>query len=193
MHKILIFLLCLTGCNLITDLDIITDAKPNSTVPPEELQCPISNKPIWQVRFSPKGGATSLVVDAINNAKSSIFVQAYSFTSAPITEALIGARNRGIKVELILDKSNIDGKGTQYPILLNNNMITYVDSKHAIAHNKIMVIDNKVVLTGSFNFTAAAESSNAENILQLTDEKLAHIYMDNYLLHKEHSILHKKD
>lgn len=57
-----------------------------------------------------------------------------------------------------------------------------IDSKHAIAHNKIMVIDNKVVLTGSFNFTKAAEENNAENLVVLHSEALAVIYAENRVL-----------
>lgn len=64
---------------------------------------------------------------------------------------------------------------------------TYYDSSHAIAHNKIMIIDKEIVITGSFNFTKAAEEKNAENLLILRNKDLAKIYIENWEKHKEHS------
>jgi len=62
-----------------------------------------------------------------------------------------------------------------------------IDSKHAIAHNKIMIIDKETVITGSFNFTKAAEEKNAENLLIIRNKDLANVYMENWYKHKEHS------
>ena len=59
-----------------------------------------------QVYFSPKGGCTEAVVDALSKAKSTVLVQAYSFTSAPIAKALTDAHRRGVKIQVSLDKSN---------------------------------------------------------------------------------------
>ena len=64
---------------------------------------------------------------------------------------------------------------------------TYFDTRHAIAHNKVMVIDGATILTGSFNFTKAAESSNAENLLVIRDPALAQKYTDNWKLHLQHA------
>jgi phosphatidylserine/phosphatidylglycerophosphate/cardiolipin synthase-like enzyme len=64
----------------------------------------------------------------------------------------------------------------------------YIDSKHAIAHNKIMIIDRTTVITGSFNFTKSAEEKNAENLLILKGNKsLVEKYIENFEMHKEHS------
>ena len=64
---------------------------------------------------------------------------------------------------------------------------TLVDGDHAISHNKIMVIDNDTVITGSFNFTTAAETSNAENLLVIQDKTLAQRYTENWYVHAAHS------
>jgi phosphatidylserine/phosphatidylglycerophosphate/cardiolipin synthase-like enzyme len=64
---------------------------------------------------------------------------------------------------------------------------THIDSAHAIAHNKIMIIDKETVITGSFNFTKAAEEKNAENLLIIKSKELAAIYIDNWYKHKQHS------
>jgi phosphatidylserine/phosphatidylglycerophosphate/cardiolipin synthase-like enzyme len=110
-----------------------------------------------QVYFSPDGGCTEAVVRELGKAKSTVLVQAYSFTSAPIAKALVEAKKRGVKIQVILDKSQRREKYTEADFLLHAGVPTWIDAKHAIAHNKIMVIDSHTVLTGSFNFTKAAE------------------------------------
>jgi phosphatidylserine/phosphatidylglycerophosphate/cardiolipin synthase-like enzyme len=150
-----------------------------------------NNIPV-QIYFSPKGGCTEAIVDEISHAKSEIYVQAYSFTSVSIAKALVDAHKRGIKVEAILDKSQKKERYTSATFLANSGIPTYIDSKHAIAHNKIMVIDKETVITGSFNFTKAAETKNAENVLIIKSKELAKIYIDNWMKHKEHSEEYKK-
>jgi phosphatidylserine/phosphatidylglycerophosphate/cardiolipin synthase-like enzyme len=71
--------------------------------------------------------------------------------------------------------------------VLSRDIPTYIDDKHAIAHNKVMIIDRGVVITGSFNFTKAAEEKNAENLLILKNKELAKVYMGNWYKHREHS------
>ena len=140
-----------------------------------------------QVYFSPEGGCTEAVVRELGKAKSTVLVQAYSFTSAPIAKALVDAEKRGVKIEVILDKSQRRDKYTEADFLLHAGVPTWIDAKHAIAHNKIMVIDSHTVLTGSFNFTKAAEESNAENLLVIEDAALAKKYTDNWEKHLAHS------
>jgi len=146
----------------------------------------LNNTPA-QIYFSPKGGCTEAIVNEISHAKSEIYVQAYSFTSVSIAKALVDAHKRGIKVEAILDKSQKKERYTSATFLANSGIPTYIDSKHAIAHNKIMVIDKETVITGSFNFTKAAEEKNAENLLILKNKEMANQYLMNWSKHKNHS------
>ena len=143
--------------------------------------------PATHVYFSPKGGCTKAITDAIGQAKQSILVQAYSFTSYPIAEALIDVQKRGAKVEAIFDKGQLHEKKTKLGLLVKGGVSTYLDGAHAIAHNKVMIIDGKTVITGSFNFTNAAEEHNAENLLILDDAALAAEYTSNWQMHKKHS------
>jgi phosphatidylserine/phosphatidylglycerophosphate/cardiolipin synthase-like enzyme len=142
---------------------------------------------IAKVCFSPKGGCTENIVEQINTAKSEILVQAYSFTSAPIAKALLYAHKRDVNVQVILDKSQKSGKYTSATFISNAGIPTYIDNAHAIAHNKIIIIDKETVITGSFNFTKAAEEKNAENVLVIKSKELANVYPDNWYKHKEHS------
>ena len=140
-----------------------------------------------QVYFSPRGGAQEAVVRAIQEARESVFVQAYSFTSAPIAKALVDAHKRGVAVETVLDKSQRTEKYSGATFLANAGIPVWIDAAHAIAHNKVMVIDQRRVITGSFNFTKAAEEKNAENLLILDSLELARIYLGNIEAHKAHS------
>ena len=140
-----------------------------------------------QVYFSPKGGATDAAVNALDQATNSVLVQAYSFTSAPIAKALVDAHRRGVKVQVILDHSQRTEKYSEADFLKNSGIPTLIDSRHAIAHNKIMIIDDCVVVTGSFNFTKAAEEHNAENLLVINDPVLARQYVENWHAHERHS------
>jgi phosphatidylserine/phosphatidylglycerophosphate/cardiolipin synthase-like enzyme len=140
-----------------------------------------------QVYFSPNGGATEAVVSALDHATNSVLVQAYSFTSAPIAKALVDAHRRGVKVQVILDHSQWTEKYSEADFLENSGIPTLIDAQHAIAHNKIMIIDDYVVLTGSFNFTRAAEEHNAENLLVINDPILAKQYIENWHAHERHS------
>jgi phosphatidylserine/phosphatidylglycerophosphate/cardiolipin synthase-like enzyme len=142
-----------------------------------------------RVYFSPHGGCTDAILSQINQAKSEILIQAYSFTSQPIARALIQAKKRGVKIIVVLDKSNQTQKYSAARFLQNMDIPVFIDDKHAIAHNKIMVIDNRVVITGSFNFTMAAENKNAENLLILEDlPDLTRAYRENFLKHLRHSV-----
>lgn len=144
-------------------------------------------RPAWEVRFSPKGGCTEAVVEALGRARTSVLVQAYSFTSAPIAKALVEAHRRGVKVEVILDRSQRTEKYSSADFILHQGIPTSIDDQHAIAHNKVMVIDGTTVITGSFNFTRAAEEHNAENLLVLQDASLADQYAGNWRIHARHS------
>jgi phosphatidylserine/phosphatidylglycerophosphate/cardiolipin synthase-like enzyme len=140
-----------------------------------------------QVYFSPKGGATDAVVKALDHATNAVLVQAYSFTSAPIAKALVDAHRRGIKVQVILDHSQRTEKYSEADFLRNSSIPTLIDAQHPIAHNKIILIDGYLVLTGSFNFTRAAEEHNAENLLLINDPVLAKQYVANWHAHEQHS------
>jgi phosphatidylserine/phosphatidylglycerophosphate/cardiolipin synthase-like enzyme len=145
------------------------------------------NVDVADVCFSPNCGCTRAIVGQIDNAKSEILIQAYSFTSVPIAKALVNAHKKGIHVEIILDKSNRSKKYSAGDFTAHMGVTTYIDSQHAIAHNKIIIIDRETVITGSFNFTKAAEEKNAENLLIIKNMKLAEIYIENWNKHKNHS------
>ena len=152
----------------------------------ETTPIPIPTSQI-QVYFSPNGGCTDAIVTALSQAKSSVLVQAYSFTSAPIAKAVVDAHKRGVKVRVILDKSQRTEKYSSADFLAHAKVPVSIDAKHKIAHNKVMIIDSETIITGSFNFSKSAEEGNAENLLIINSPELAEKYIENWKEHSEHS------
>jgi phosphatidylserine/phosphatidylglycerophosphate/cardiolipin synthase-like enzyme len=124
------------------------------------------------VCFTPGENCTDAIVKALSDAKRMILVQAYPFTSAPLAKGLLDAHKRGVQVQVILDKSQRSDKYSSADFLANQGVSTMIDANHAIAHNKVIIIDGELVLTESFNFTKAAQEKNAENLLIIRDPAL---------------------
>ncbi|MDD5328842.1 MAG: phospholipase D family protein [Sulfuricella sp.] len=146
-----------------------------------------------QVLFTPEDDATGQIVQAVEHAQKQVLVQTFSFTSKEIAHALIGARQRGVDVQVIADAEQLRKTGNgKVPEIAAGGVPVFVDSRHDSAHNKIMVIDagggNPVVITGSFNFTHAAQFRNAENLLIFRQNReLTAAYLENWRRHREHS------
>lgn len=131
-----------------------------------------------EVLFTPGDPCTQRIVEHINSAKKEILVQAYSFTSAPIINTLIKKHQQGVKVIVILDKSQ---EKTVYTRKIKNTGIpVYIDRLPGIAHNKVIIIDQKKVFTGSFNFSQAAQTRNAENSLLITEKQIVTKFLNNF-------------
>ena len=133
-----------------------------------------------EIAFAPHGGAEELVIKTIESAHSSVRVAAYSFTSRPIAQALLADAKRGVDVRVVVDKSNATARYTAATFLANQGVPVRVDYQYAIMHDKFIVVDGKTVEEGSFNFTQAAEKSNAENVLVLHDAEVAQRYGEEW-------------
>lgn len=139
---------------------------------------PIISLPALKICFSPQQNCEAVIVDTIHQAQESIYIQAYSFTSKPIVHALIMAQQRGVKIQIILD-----AKTKVPPYVTYTGLSIYMEKMPGLAHNKVMIIDGKIVLTGSYNFTKAAKYRNAENLIKIEDLKIAQKYLENWQLH----------
>ncbi len=147
-----------------------------------------------QLAFTPGDDVAGLIVAAIGKARRQVLVQTYSFTHQDIAQALVNARRRGIDVQVIADQRQMETIATsKLEWLAEQGVPLWIDSEHAAAHNKVMVIDNGMpeaaVITGSFNFTQAAQHRNAENLLILRgNPNLTEAYAANWRRHKIHSL-----
>jgi phosphatidylserine/phosphatidylglycerophosphate/cardiolipin synthase-like enzyme len=142
--------------------------------------------------FSPNGGCTRLVVNRIDHASDSLSVMAYSFTSAPISKALVRARDRGVDVQVVIDREEADRQTYEVRMLIEQGVPVYADTEAGIFHDKVMVIDGNTVITGSMNWTKAGEHPNAENLIVLKSRQLAAYYLKNFRLHEAGSTRVKK-
>lgn len=140
------------------------------------------------VHFSPKGGCEQKVIETIGAARQTIDVQAYTFTSPGIAQALADAAGRGVRVRAVLDRQAAGEPGSEASFLAQHNVASWLDGQHPIAHNKVMIIDGQTTITGSFNFTRQAENANAENLLVIYgNASLAGEYEQNFETHLGHS------
>ena len=143
--------------------------------------------PAVAAHFSPKGGCTAAVVTELTAARREILVMAYSFTGPEIAQALLAADKRGLAVRVLLDRSNEAEGYSALRSLGGVGVEVLIDSQHAIAHNKVMVIDGRTLITGSFNFTRQAENENAENLIVLKGQPaLLAQYRANFFAHRDH-------
>jgi phosphatidylserine/phosphatidylglycerophosphate/cardiolipin synthase-like enzyme len=143
--------------------------------------------PSIAVYYSPKGGCLDAIVRELKLARRQILVQAYSFTAEPLTQGLVEAKKRGVDVEVLLDRSNEVERYSDLHAFLQNGLAPLIDAHHAIAHNKVMIIDRRTLITGSFNFTHQAEHENAENLLVIKGHpELIRSYCQNFAAHKTH-------
>lgn len=144
--------------------------------------------------FTPGGEAAELIVRTIDAARSQILVQAYSFTHRGIAHALVRAHRRGVDVQVIADHEQVEGfESAAMRELIEAEVPVFTDAEHAAAHNKVIVIDHEskrcAVITGSFNFTFAAQNRNAENVLVLHgNPSIANAYFSNWKRHREHAM-----
>ncbi len=136
----------------------------------------------FQVCFTPYQNCTAEIIHVIDAAKKSIYMQAYSFTSRPIARALIDAKRRGVKVSVILDKSQfMPDHYSAARSLIKRGISVWNDDGLDIAHNKVIIVDESVVETGSFNYTNSAQHYNAENVLIIYSKALAQAYLNNWI------------
>jgi phosphatidylserine/phosphatidylglycerophosphate/cardiolipin synthase-like enzyme len=127
--------------------------------------------------FSPEDGTGERLVALIRGARQSVYFLAYSFTSDEIAEALLERARVGVPVVGVMDESQAKtNSGAEYDRLRDQGLDVYMDGNPENMHHKVFLIDEKVVVTGSYNFSASAEERNDENTLILHDRQIAALY-----------------
>ena len=142
-----------------------------------------------QVAFTPWDNAEAMIVDGIRRAKHQILVQAFSFTSRALANALTAAKRRGVDVQVMADREQtFSGEASRIPDLVQAGIPVMLELRYQSAHNKVMVMDagtaDAAVITGSYNWTYAAQYKNAENVLILRhNPDIANVYAANWRRH----------
>jgi phosphatidylserine/phosphatidylglycerophosphate/cardiolipin synthase-like enzyme len=155
---------------------------------PGPLKPPAAVEDNIAVYFSPRGGAMAAIIQEIKGAQHSIDVEAYLITAKSFVDALKGACARGVRVRVILDKNNVGGAYSAMTFFRDGSIPLWRDGRHKDAHDKIVLIDGHILITGSFNFTDQSDEVNAENLLILRDKPVLYAaYQANFERHLRHS------
>ena len=146
----------------------------------------------FNVCFTPPSGCGSLIARQIKLAEKTIYVQAYGLTDESIIYQLKLAKARGVWVRVLLDGGGLSNNTETFMILEEAGIDVAYDKMPGIAHNKVIILDKRKVITGSYNFTNAANTRNAENVLLIDDVNIASIYLENWYRRNAHAVRSKK-
>lgn len=123
--------------------------------------------------FAPQDATARHIIAHINGAQHSIRFLVFAFTSDPIADALIERHQAGVTVQGVIERRNARGTGAEFTRLQTAGIDVLTDGNCYTMHHKSILIDEQIVITGSYNLTARAEETNDENLLIITDHTLA--------------------
>ncbi|HKZ55407.1 MAG TPA: phospholipase D-like domain-containing protein [Anaerolineales bacterium] len=133
-----------------------------------------------EVYFSPDDGVAARLVERIRGAQRSVHLLAFSFTSQEITSAIQERAAEGVEVWAVLEASQAAGIGSQYEPLQAGGAQVRLDGNRHNMHHKVIIIDEMMVILGSYNFTRSAETQNDENLLIIHDPALAEQFLAEF-------------
>ena len=134
-----------------------------------------------EVYFSLSDNPQKEIIQNINRAQASINIAMYIFTDREIALPLVKAQERGVKVRLYLDKDQVEYQYSQSRFLVQKGIKTRVSSNKYIMHNKFAIIDNRLLLTGSYNWTFSANNRNDENLMVIDDPEIIEIFQNQFV------------
>lgn len=130
--------------------------------------------------FSPRHGIESIIAELVSGASSNVYFMAFSFTSDLIGEALIELSDRGVDVHGIMEERGALSAFSEYVKFRTEGLDVRIRRGRGVMHHKVIVIDGRIVITGSFNFSRGADSINDENIVIIESEDVARAYIDEF-------------
>jgi len=145
-----------------------------AAIPAHTAQTPFAAAGTIELAFTPGDAVDATIVAAIAAAEREVLVLAYAFTHPKIAHALAAAHLRGVRVEVIADRGQaLELPQSAVPVLAHEGIPVWLDGNFGAAHNKVVVIDadgvHATTITGSYNFTLAAQRKNAENVVVFRD------------------------
>ncbi|MFZ5819137.1 MAG: phospholipase D-like domain-containing protein [Chloroflexota bacterium] len=136
---------------------------------------------VVETYFSPDDSVALSLLPLLENAQQSIYFMAYSFTSDPLGEMIRARAAAGVTVAGVMDaeqiKSNI---GTEYDPFQQAGLDVRSDGNARLMHHKVMIIDEEIVITGSYNFTNSAETRNDENLVIIYNDQVAGFFLQEF-------------
>jgi len=132
------------------------------------------------VYFAPEDGVAQYVLQRLAAAKKSIHFMAFSYTSSAVADAMVAQAQAGVPVRGVFESQNAGGTGSAFSRLRQGDIDVLEDGNCYILHHKVIIIDARTVITGSYNFTGSAEQDNDENLVIVDDPQLARAYLDEF-------------
>jgi phosphatidylserine/phosphatidylglycerophosphate/cardiolipin synthase-like enzyme len=121
------------------------------------------------------------LIPLLQGAKQSVHFMAFSFTSTDITNTLSHLKQQGLEIKGVVDSSQAGSSYAQYDDLKNENIDVLLDGNSQKLHHKVMIIDHRYVVTGSYNFSQSAETRNDENSVIIDNSHLAALYEQEFI------------
>ncbi len=147
------------------------------------------NNSAVDIHFSPDDNfRSSRLLPLLQNATQSVHLMAFSFTSQDIADALVVLHQRGLNVEIIVDSGQAGQASSQYDDLLVLNLNIRRDGQSHKLHHKVIIIDGRYVVTGSYNFSENAESRNDENSVVIDNQAIAQLFEQEFSDINNHSV-----
>lgn len=130
--------------------------------------------------FAPREPVQPHVVAAIERAQRSVEFLAFSYTDDATAEAMLARQRAGVTVRGVMENRNAEGTGSEYGRLRQNGAAVFTDGNCYTMHHKVIIVDERVVIAGSYNFTGRAEEINDENLLIIDDPLIAQAYHEEF-------------
>jgi phosphatidylserine/phosphatidylglycerophosphate/cardiolipin synthase-like enzyme len=125
-----------------------------------------------------EGGPDQYLAEAINGARLSVDVAAYSLNLWSIRDALVHAFQRGVKVRMVMESDNMDGREVQD--LKDAGIQIIGDQREGLMHNKFMIIDRSEVWIGSLNYTVSSAYRDNNNLIRIKSVQAAEDYTNKF-------------
>jgi len=140
----------------------------------------INGTPIQVIFTSEDPVLETAIIPLVNGATSSIRFLAFSFTDYPLANAMIQRMQQGVDVAGVFDKTQAGGQGAELGTLFCAGVPVRHDGNKQFMHNKVIVVDERYVITGSLNFSTSAEESNDENVIIIDNPDIARLYLQDF-------------
>ena len=134
-----------------------------------------------EVYFSLSDNPQKAIIKNINHAEAFINIAMYIFTDKEIAASLINTQKRGVKVRVYLDKSQIESSYSVSRLLVQGGIKVRISTNNYIMHHKFAIIDNRLLLTGSYNWTFSANNRNDENLMVIDDPEIIEIFQNQFI------------
>lgn len=153
---------------------------PRSPSQLNEQSLVMNGTPLRVIFTSEDPALETLIIPMVNGARSSVRFLAFSFTDYPLADAMIQRAKAGVSVSGVIDKTQSGGQGSELGTLFCGQIPVRQDGNPQFMHNKVIIIDDRYVITGSMNYSTSAEVSNDENVIVIDNPDIARLYVQDF-------------